>query len=321
MSSDAQRDILKMLADNVISVEDAERLLKALNEGEQRKEEPRSSRHRKHHHGVSAGVGTVFESIGEALSDIGPVIKNTVEDVMTGVFGDDLGDLDDEDFVDVEPVEEQYEISEDTRMVIVSDWKWGPKRGDLRIQGVPGSACRIENEEAQHIRIRRSAAHFVIQWSGGPLKVEVPETVTKVRVRSKGGDIHVAGIQCAMSIKTLGGDLDLKDLLKDFKAKTMGGDIALVMASGWQGVGKVHTMGGDIKLRVPDGVSFDADASTMGGTVSTEKDMRQVESKQSFPGKNSAKIHVGGDDATSTLSLKTMGGDIKLRKDTHEEHK
>jgi DUF4097 and DUF4098 domain-containing protein YvlB len=317
MSSDAQRDILKMLSENVISVDEAERLLKALNAGEQRKEDPHSRR-RRHHH--SMGMGSVFESIGDALSDIGPVIKNTMEDVMTGVFGDDLGDLDDEDFVDVEPVEEQYEISEDTQMVIVSDWKWGPKRGDLRVQGVPGNACRIENEEAQHMRIRRSATHFVIQWSGGPLKVEVPETVTKVRVRSKGGDIHVAGVQCDMSVKTLGGDLDLKDLLKDFKIKTMGGDISLVMASGWQGTGKVHTMGGDVTLRVPEGVAFGADASTMGGTISADKDMRQVESKQSFPGKSSAKIHVGVDETTSTLNLKTMGGDITLRKDTHEEH-
>lgn len=317
MSSDAQRDILKMLSENVISVDDAERLLKALNEGEQRKEDAHSRRHRQHH---SMGMGSVFESIGEAFSDIGPVIKNTMEDVMTGVFGDDLGDLEDEDFVDVEPVEDQYEISEDTRMVIVSDWKWGPKRGDLRIQGVSGNACRIENAEAQHMRIRRSATHFVIQWSGGPLNVEVPETVTKVRVRSKGGDIHIAGVQCDMSVKTLGGNIDLKDLSKGFKAKTMGGDISLTMSSGWQGTGKVHTMGGDITLHVPDGVAFSADASTMGGTISADESMRQVENKQSFPGKSSAKIQVGGDDATSTLSLKTMGGDITLRKDTHEDH-
>jgi DUF4097 and DUF4098 domain-containing protein YvlB len=318
MSSDAQRDILKMLADNVISVDEAERLLKALNEGEQRKEEPRGSRQRRHHHGM--GMGTVFESIGEALADIGPMVKNTVEDVVTGVFEDDLGDLEDEDFVDVEPVEEQYEIAEDTHMVIVSDWKWGPRQGDLRVNGVPGNACRIENAEAQHVRIRRSQTHFVIQWSGGPLNVEVPETVSKLRVRSKGGDIRVAKIHCDLSVKTLGGDLKLKNLLKDFKVKTMGGDISLALESGWQGTAKVHTMGGDITLTVPAGVAFEADASTMGGTISVAEGMRKVESKQSFPGRSSAKIHAGADDTTSTISCKTMGGDITLRKESDEEH-
>ena len=49
MSSDAQRAILKMLEENVINVDEAERLLKALNEGQQQKEEPHSH-HRKHHH-------------------------------------------------------------------------------------------------------------------------------------------------------------------------------------------------------------------------------------------------------------------------------
>jgi len=142
--SDAQRDILKMLSDNVINVDEAERLLRALNEGEQRKEEARSGR--RGHHGHA--MGSMFESIGETLADIGPMIKNTVEDVMTGVFGDELGDLDDEDFVDVEPVEEQYVLEQETHMIIVSDWKWGPRRGDLQVHGISGNACRIENENA-----------------------------------------------------------------------------------------------------------------------------------------------------------------------------
>ncbi len=318
MSSDAQRDILKMLAENVISVDEAERLLKALNEGQQRKDEPQAHR-RKSHHGIGMGMSGMFESIGEALSDIGPMVKNTVEDVVTGVFGDDLGDLEDEDFIDVEPVEEQYEIGADTQMVIVSDWKWGPKRGDLHIQGVTGNACRIENAEAQHVRIRRSATHFVVQWAGGPLNVHVPETVTKLRVRSKGGDIRIADIHSDMSVKTLGGDLTLKDVLKDFRVKTMGGDITTTLNAAWIGNAKVHTMGGDITLTVPDGVGFDADASTMGGVISVADGMQRVNNKQSFPGKSSAKIHAGADDSTSTIKLTTMGGDITLRKDGDEE--
>lgn len=318
MSSDAQHDILKMLADQVITVDEAERLLKALNEGQQRKDEPHTH-HRKPPHGFGMGMGGMFESIGDALSDIGPMVKNTMEDVMTGVFGDDLGDLEDEEFIDVEPLEEHYDLGDDTRMVIVSDWKWGPKRGDLRLQGVSGTACRIENAEAQHLRIRRSATHFVIQWSGGPLHVQVPETVSKLRVRSKGGDIHLDGVHCDMSVKTLGGNLSLKDLLKDFRVKTMGGNIVLALNAAWAGNAKIHTMGGDIAMTVPEGVGFEADASTMGGVISVPDEMRQVNSKQNFPGKNSAKIHAGAGATTSTISLRTMGGNITLRKDTHEE--
>lgn len=318
MNNDAQRDILKMLADKVISVEEAERLLKALNDGQQRAEDGHA-RHAKHQHGSGVGMGGVFESIGEALSDIGPMVKNTMEDVMTGIFGDDLGDLEEEDFIDVEPKDEDYDLNADTRMVIVSDWNWGPKRGDLRITGVPGSACRIEHAEAQHLRIRRSATHFVVQWSGGPLQAQVPETVTKLRVRSKGGNIEIADFHNEMSIKTLGGDLRVQDVANDFKVKTMGGDIAIGLNAAWAGSGRAHTMGGDITVAVPDGVSFSAEASTTGGVIATPDTMRQVNSKQSFPGKSSATIHAGADDNASTLTLKTMGGDITLRKDSDED--
>jgi DUF4097 and DUF4098 domain-containing protein YvlB len=317
MSTDAQRDILKMLAENVITVDEAERLLKALTEGQQQKQEP-SFHRRKHPHGFGTGMGTMFESIGDALSDIGPMVKNTMEDVVTGIFGDDLGDLEDEDFVDIEPIEDSYEISDDTHMVIVSDWKWGPKQGDLRIQGVSGTACRIDNAETENLRIRRSATHFVIQWSGGLLNVQVPETVAKLRVRSKGGDIRVADLHCDMNVKTMGGDLHLHDLLKDFKAKTMGGDITLDLNAAWSGNAKIHTMGGDITATIPEGVGFDAEASTMGGTISVPENM-QCNNRQTFPGKSSAKIHAGAENSTSNINLRTMGGDITLRKDSDEE--
>jgi DUF4097 and DUF4098 domain-containing protein YvlB len=315
--SDAQRDILKMLSDNVINVDEAERLLKALNEGEQRKEETYSQR--RSHHGHT--MGSMFESIGETLADIGPMIKNTVEDVMTGVFGDELGDLQEEDFVDIEPFEEQYILDQETRMVIVSDWKWGPRRGDLQIQGVAGNACRIENADAQQVHIRRSPTHFVIQWSGGPLKVNIPETVNKLRIRSKSGDIRASDVGCELNAKTLVGNLELQQIAKDFKAKTMGGDITLSLSGGWQGNGQIHTMGGDILLTVPDDVNFTAEASTMGGSISVDETMQKVNSKQVFPAKSTATVRAGQEETASAISLKTMGGDITLRKETNETDK
>ena len=319
MTDDAQRDILKMLAENVINVEEAERLLKAVNEGKQRRDD-RHSRRRRPSHGPATGGGSMFDSIGEALSGIGPMVKNTVEDVMTGIFGDDTAGLDDEDLVDVEPPEEEHDIGPGTRMVIVNDSKWGPKAGDLRIRGAQGSLCRIENVGGQHLRVRRSPTHFVIQCAGGPIQVDVPETAGELLVRSKGkgGDIHIAGVHSDMSVRTIAGDLALEDILKDFKARTMGGDVELKLHPEWRGSGSVRAMGGDIVLTAPEGVGFHADAFTMGGTISAAEGMEKVESEPGFPGKKRAKIHAGPPDSASTISIKTMGGDITLRKDARD---
>jgi len=316
MDSDAQRDILKMLAENVIDVNEAERLLKALNEGEKRKEDS-PFRHRKHHHGIGEGMSDMFESLGDTLSNIGPMVKNTVGDMMSGIFGDDFCDWRNEDFIDIEPLEERYDISAGTCMVIAGDLKW--KHGDLRIKGIAGNTCRIDNDDGQHMRIRRSPTHFVVQWIEGNLNVLVPETVSKLLVRSNGGDIRIADVQSDMNVLTMGGNLKLKELLKDFKVKTMGGDINLALNAGWNGKAKVRTMGGNIMLKVPDGLGFNADAFTMGGVISVAEGMKKVESGPSFPGKKSAKIRAGEYDSTSTISLKTMGGDITLREDTDAE--
>jgi len=311
--SEAQKEILKMLSDNVISVDEAERLLKALNEGEKRKEESKSRA------GGARSITSVLESVGEAFAEIGPMVKSTVEDAITGLLGDDLGDLHEEGLEDVDPVEGKYRIEEGTRMVIVNTWKGGSGKGDLFIKGVDGNLCRIEDENLKSIRVRQDSSHFVLQWSGGPLKVEVPGTVTMLRVRTRGGDIKVKQFGSKMNVKTLGGNLEMFDLLKDFKAKTMGGSINLCLSKGWQGKGQAHTMGGNMKLSIPADVSLKAEAATMGGTIKVDKDIRQSENKQFFPGKSSVNVQIGEESTDSFIALKTMGGDIELRKVQDED--
>lgn len=312
--SEAQKEILKMLSDNVITVDEAERLLKALNEGEKRKEESKS----RTTGGSAYSITSVLESVGETLGEIGPMVKNTVEDVITGLLGDDLGDLHGEKLEDVEPIEGKYKIEQGMRMMIVNNWKGGAGKGDLFIQGIDGNFCRIEGESSEHVKVQQDSSQFVIQWSGESLKVEVPQTVAMLGVRAKGGDIRVKQLGCEMNVKTLGGNLELFDLVKDFKAKTMGGNIDLLLLKEWQGKGRAHTVGGNLKLSIPADASLKAEATTMGGAIRVDKEIRQLESKQFFPGKSSVKVQVGEENTDSLIALKTMGGDIELRKVQNE---
>lgn len=315
MDSDAQRDVLSMVAEKVINIDEAERLLKALNEGEQRNRH-RHSRRKKSYHQFRDRQKGMFESMHDVFSNIGPVVSNTIKDAMNGVFDDAGKDLPDEDFVDVDPLTKKFDIDSGTSMIVINDWKVGSKHGNLNIQGIAGNTCSLDDTEAQLRRIRRSASCFAIYWTGMQLNIDVPETVSRLLIHSKGGNIQAVNIHSEMSAKTLGGNIALTDLMKDFQAKTMGGDIGLTLNPDWSGDAHANTMGGNIVLQVPDGVGFAADAFTMGGTISAPKHMK-VENKKSFPGKKVA-IHAGDIGSTSTIGLKTMGGNIMLRDDTDE---
>ena len=59
-------------------------------------------------------------------------------------------------------------------------------------------------------------------------------------------------------------------------------------------------------------------AGTMGGKIKIDEDFRSLESKQAFPGKNTIKVQIGEGATDSHIALKTMGGDIKVRKIEHE---
>lgn len=317
--SDAHKDILKMLADKVITVDEAERLLKALNEGEQRKDDPRSRSGEQHHSfRFHAPMSGILETLGETLSEIGPMVKQSVEDVMSGVMGDDLGDVDEEELEPEELINDSCTIKPDTHLILIHEWKTGGNKEELRIQGVPGDVCRVLEAGAANVKVRKNPTHVIMQWAEGPLTIEVPETVSTLRARMKGGNIYMQRIGCDVTLKTLGGNLELRDLRKNFSAKTMGGNLQLTLEKDWQGHGRAQTMGGNIELVVPpEGSTFKVKAITMGGAVTVDKDLHSLESKQSFPGKCKAKIQVGEGEADASISLKTMGGDIEVRRAAH----
>jgi len=318
--SDAERDILKLLADKVITVDEAERLLKALNEREKREEGSKSWGGHAHRMGRAfewrgpRHVGRAFESFGEMLADIGPMIKNAVEDVVTGLLGEEPGESDEEELKDVEPIDGKYELPTGTHLVILNDWKEGHEKGDLVIQGVAGNFCRIDNQSSKNVRVQQGSSHLMIRWGGGPLRIEVPETVSMLKVSTKGGNISVKQIGCEMNLKILAGNLEMFDLVKNFRAKTMGGNIALILSKVWQGRARVHTMGGNITLSIPREASLQVEAATMGGAIRVAENIRQLESKQFFPGKSHVKVQIGEENTDSFIALKAVGGDIELRK-------
>ncbi|MBN1425891.1 hypothetical protein JXA88_15180, partial [Candidatus Fermentibacteria bacterium] len=305
--SDEQREILKMVADKVITVEEAERLLKALDEGS-RAQEPRTGKDR-------GGVGAAFDALGEVISDIGPMVRTAVEDAVSGIgFGADESEETDAEHLpwDGNPLT----VAPGTTLEILQlrGRRMSVRRAvELTIEGVPGEECALDAESTADVRIHRHEGRLSIRWSQGDLRIMVPGTAAKVVAKIMGGSIHTRGVSCPVHLRTMGGTLALEDVLHPFDAKTMGGGIALDLGSGFHGDGRLHTMGGSITATVPVDVSCTVHAVTLGGTIEVDGGLAQVE-RSKAAGKQVVNLSLGTGPVTGSLALKTMGGSITVRR-------
>jgi len=307
--NDERREILRMLADKVISVDEAERLLKALGEGGGARDEEARGRGR-----ARSGLGGALGSIGDALAGIGPMVKGVVEDALSGL-NVEWTDDDDGELEEVALADSTFTIAAGTELVI----RQRPKRailrqggGGIKLIGVAGDQCRVAVEDGSELKVMSGGSRVVILWQRGSLTIDVPATVSSVRAATMGGDVAVDSLGCDVKIRTMGGDLDLQHMRHGFSAKTHGGDVNVILAPEWTGESAAHTMGGDIEIYAPEGLNAEIRAATMGGDIEIEQGLGAVE-RQDGPGRHKTVTALGAGSGTAVLSAKTMGGDIRIR--------
>ena len=302
--SDEQREILKMVADKAITVEEAERLLRALEEGARAREAQRPK--------DRGGVGAAFDALGDVLSDIGPMVRNAVEDAVTGIgFGPDEPE---DPHVERIPWEgKELPVGQGTVLEIVQR-RTGVRHGaGLTIEGTPGESCTIDGQNASDVHVYRDEGRLHVRWAHGDLAVRVPETVAKVVARVMGGSIRSKAVACPLHLRTMGGNLELQEVRHPFDVKTMGGGITLALVPTFRGDGRGHTMGGSMNASVPRDLACSVHAVTMGGTIEVDGGMAQIE-RSKATGKQTVNVTLGTGPVAATLGLKTMGGSITVRR-------
>lgn len=296
-------EILKMVAEKVITVEEGERLLRALGDGEQRRREPEGQ-------GPFRRPGLVgaMEGFGEALAGIGPMVRGVVEEAMAGV-GLDLGEEEDE-YDAGEVLGRTFPVGPDTELVVRDD----PRIGcgvDLELLGTTSTQCEVLDEGSTGARITRRGSRVIIRTSKDHLRVRIPNTVGRVQAVTLGGDITVRGLAAPLTLRSAGGNLELEGICKALKAKTAGGNIRLDLTDEWTGDSRIATMGGTITVRVPARIRAQILAGTMGGQVKVEEGLGQIRRQQKLA-KEKVEVNLG--DGGSSLEIKTVGGDINLRR-------
>ncbi|MBN2172324.1 MAG: hypothetical protein JW819_13475 [Candidatus Krumholzibacteriota bacterium] len=310
--SDEQREILGLLAEGRIDVAEAERLLAALAAGEKRREAGERAAGRR-----QAGVQEALHSVRDTLAGIGPMMGRMAGEIATEFQKDHTfpGESEAGALPEIDEFEDgRFAVAAGERFYIRNDKVDGPGGGDLVIAGVPGEHCELEAGEARNLRVLRSSSGPVVRWSGGPLTVRVPETAAEVLAYTLGGDARVGGVSCPVQVKSMGGDLLLTDLGRRFQAKTMGGNIRIKLGAAGCEASEARTMGGNIRIDVGPAVPrTEAEAATMGGSILVEEAVGEVD-KGSSLGKQKWTVHLGGGEPAGSLRLRTMGGNIEIRR-------
>ena len=309
--SDENREILRMLSDKVITVDEAERLLTALGEGQAKREqeEQRAQRH-------SGSVGETLHSVRQTIAGIGPMIGEAVGEATSGLFDHDEEDLEATEQIIPEPT--RFAISPDAALLIRNQGGPMGSGGRVIVTGVDESECTVSGPGLRTARIGSRGDDHEIRWRRGDLKVMVPKAIRSLTTHTRGGDIRVAELGCELFVKTLGGNLILDDLAETFHASTMGGNVEVGLAAGWSGNGKASTMGGNVKLSYPEGLgATEMRAKTMAGRIRCEATGKQS-TAQSGVGPQRVTALLGEGDLTGHLSLKTMAGNIEVRQAQHD---
>lgn len=307
--SDERKEILRMLAEKVISVDETERLLRALDDGDRKRREKES----RPGNFPRDSLRVSLDSLGDALSEVGPSVKGVVEEAVSSLAGLRIDEEEDDEEESVEITEKSFPLAEGTRLIIRNTPRPRTGNANLSIEAVEGDMCEIITDDARNVRVRRGKSRTTIRWTTGSLRVKVPATVAKLNGSTMGGDIGVQGLACETVIKTMGGDLSLQGVSGEFAAKTMGGSVSIRLDPAWHGDSKAVTMGGAVSLSAPQGVNANVRATTMGGRVDVEDGLGRVIRGSSFINQK-IELTLGEGEPTSTLMVKTMGGDISIKR-------
>ncbi|MHB8878292.1 MAG: SHOCT-like domain-containing protein [Myxococcaceae bacterium] len=296
--SDERTEVLKMVADKKISVEEAERLLRALDESDRRREQsPGPS---------SRGFGLF--GLGASFRGIGELVRTTVEEAISG-FGLDI-DLDHEALEEVAVRDGRFEVPAGALLAIRQGF-----HGNLELTASDGDACVVDGNITRVVRGPRGYVVKLGKPEGRFTRVQVPRTAGELKAGIGGGEIKATALPCPATLKTMGGELTLVKLRKKFEAHTMGGRILLELYPELDGDCAVETMGGRVESGVPGGLRARIKATTLGGKVKVDPGVGEVTSRSGW-GEQGAVVELGspGPGSRPEIRVNTLGGSIHVRK-------
>lgn len=293
--SEERMEILRMLSDGIIDVDGAERLLKALEEGARRRPGDRPPSR------PSRGMmESIMDTVHEALSGIGPAIREVVCEVGGAGDPDDYG-VDPSYGPEVGIPEGSFEVPAGARLAVRSVGR--KPAGSISIRGGGESAAKVA--PGADFKVFGEGDSFHVLHRGGDLVMTVPQTLERLSVRSRSGPVSVENVAAEVDLKSLGGDVSLSRPGGSVNVKAMGGGVSIILGGEPGGDCVVASFGGNVSIEAPEGGMPPAiDLSTIGGAISGELPV-PVSRRH---GRDSAVSGAG----SPLLKVRTHGGNIRF---------
>jgi len=174
---------------------------------------------------------------------------------------------------------------------------------------VPQSATRLAlKTSGGGLRATGFACPVNLHTSGGGIKVR-EQGAGAVEAHTSGGGIAVDGSPDRLDLHTSGGGIDFKGQTGALQAKTSGGSITLDGVRLTGGEHRVKTAGGSVRVRLTADSSVDVSAQTSAGHLSI--DLPGIEGEQSGP-RMSPRYRGKYNGGSAKLDLSTAAGSVSI---------
>lgn len=296
-------EILRMVAEKIISVEEGERLLRALEKGEEDYRAKRFDHHgpRHKHHGDW--------DLGERLGEMGFKMQEFFDNAFGSMFGDEYWF---EGYETVTgPVEDMLLGDEATLVISNPRHIYRPGSGDIQISPSADDRLRLSTGERGKFEILRKDKKFLILCQDD-ISVRVPRNLAKLKLVLAKGKTKIDGLASDLEVRSMKGDISVRGATRPVTVRSMAGDVRIELAEAYSGKTDVSAWHGDIDVTVGAGYSGRVEAKTAHGQIRIQAPtVKTSSSKSSFFRLETAEI--GGGDARNPISLKTMNGDVTVR--------
>ena len=297
-------EILKMVAEKKITVEEGERLLRALEKGEAEERESRSERFGGRHWGPYCRGEW---SWGDSFEGLGFKAQEFFENAFGSVFGDEYW------FDGYEPAGpvEDLRLDEHTTLVLTNP-RTVHKHGsaDIIIRPSEDGRLHLENSEKGRCEVLRKESKIVV-FCHHDATVRVPSGVGKVKVVLAKGDAEVHDLAVPLDVRAVKGNVVVRKAARPLSARVMKGDMALDLADSYAGRSDVFAVDGDIRVTLSSRFSGGVEARVAKGDIRfTSKGHKTKTSKNSFF--RSESVELGSGSGDNLLNLRTMHGDITV---------
>ena len=298
-------EILKMVAEKKITVEEGERLLRALEKGQAEERESRSERFGPRHRGP---CGPGDWNWGERFEGLGFKMQEFFDNAFGSVFGDEYW------FEGYEPASgpvEDLRLDGETTVVLTNP-RTAYKHGsaDVSIRPSEDNRLHLEAGEKGKCEVVRKENKIVI-FCHNDAAVRVPASIGKVKVILAKGDAEIHDLRLPLEIRTVKGDVVVRKASHPVNVRAVKGNVTLDLDDAYAGKSEISAMDGDISVTAAAQFSGRVEAKVGKGDIRVHsKGLKSKTAKNAIFRIES--VELGAGSADNLLNLRTMHGDVTV---------